>query len=136
MLNHESDRYLSCKHLTGGEFSIHATTINGWLRNLLWSDSSEAIQSYRTTISEFELIFIGCHFIWSFSLMFLFSGRGYWQEYIESIVWSHLKVKIINLIKSRALSISQGRSVGLVHYLVGGIGCTSSFIVSRIIILT
>jgi len=135
MLNHESDRYLSCKHLTGGEFSIHATTINGWLRNLLWSGSSQAIQSYGTTISEFGLIFIGSHFIWSFSLMFLFSGRGYWQEYIESIVWSHLKVKIINLIKPRALSISQGRSVGLVHYLVGGIGCTFSFVLSRIITL-
>uniref|UniRef100_A0A251VES0 Putative photosystem I PsaA/PsaB n=1 Tax=Helianthus annuus TaxID=4232 RepID=A0A251VES0_HELAN len=30
-----------------------------------------------------------CSFVWAFSLMFLFSGRGYWQELIESIVWAH-----------------------------------------------
>ena len=28
------------------------------------------------------------HFVWAFSLMFLFSGRGYWQELIESIAWA------------------------------------------------
>ena len=38
---------------------------------------------------------LGCHnsagslFVWAFSLMFLFSGRGYWQELIESIIWAH-----------------------------------------------
>jgi photosystem I P700 chlorophyll a apoprotein A1 len=26
--------------------------------------------------------------------MFLFSGRGYWQELIESIVWAHNKLKV------------------------------------------
>ena len=35
------------------------------------------------------------HLIWAFSLMFLFSGRAYWQELIESILWSHHKLKII-----------------------------------------
>jgi hypothetical protein len=39
-------------------------------------------------------IFLGAHFIWAFSLMFLFSGRGYWQELIESIVWAHNKLKV------------------------------------------
>ncbi|MCD9640250.1 hypothetical protein HAX54_025450 [Datura stramonium] len=34
-------------------------------------------------------ILYGAHFVWAFSLMFLFSGRGYWQELIESIVWAH-----------------------------------------------
>jgi hypothetical protein len=28
-------------------------------------------------------------FSWAFSLMFLLSRRGYWQELIESIVWAH-----------------------------------------------
>jgi photosystem I P700 chlorophyll a apoprotein A1 len=28
--------------------------------------------------------FLGAHFIWAFSLMFLFSGRGYWQELSQS----------------------------------------------------
>ena len=31
----------------------------------------------------------GSLFVWAFSLMFLFSGRGYWQELIESIIWAH-----------------------------------------------
>jgi photosystem I P700 chlorophyll a apoprotein A1 len=30
------------------------------------------------------VFFLGAHFIWAFSLMFLFSGRGYWQELSQS----------------------------------------------------
>ena len=56
-----------------------------------------------------------------FSLMFLFSGRGYWQEFIESIVWAHNKLKLAPAIQPRALSITQGRAVGVAHYLLGGI---------------
>ena len=70
------------------------------------------------------------------SLMFLFSGRAYWQELIESILWSHHKLKIIPHIQPTALSISQGRAVGLIHYTLGGIGCTWAFIISRILVLT
>ena len=57
-----------------------------------------------------DLIFLGAHFIWAFSLMFLFSGRGYWQELIESIVWAHNKLKLAPAIQPRALSITQGRA--------------------------
>ena len=46
--------------------------------------------------------------------MFLFSGRGYWQELIESIVWAHNKLNFAPAIQPRALSITQGRAVGLV----------------------
>ena len=49
--------------------------------------------------------------------MFLFSGRGYWQELIESIVWAHNKLKVAPAIQPRALSITQGRAVGVAHYL-------------------
>ena len=35
---------------------------------------------------------------------------------IESILWSHHKLKIIPHIQPTALSISQGRAVGLIHY--------------------
>ena len=31
----------------------------------------------------------------AFSLMFLWSGRVYWQELIESILWAHHKLKIV-----------------------------------------
>merc|ERR1711977_463670 len=69
-------------------------------------------------------------YLWAFSLMFLFSGRGYWQELIESILWAHSKLNITPEISPRALSITQGRAVGLAHYLLGGIGVTWAFLLS------
>jgi len=72
-------------------------------------------------------------FIWAFSLMFLFSGRGYWQELIESILWAHNKLKVAPAIQPRALSITQGRAVGVAHYLLGGIATTWSFFLARIL---
>lgn len=127
---------LKVMHITGGDFLTNSITINGWLRNFLWSQAAQVIQSYGRSISGYGLIFIGAHFIWAFSLMFLFSGRGYWQELIESIVWAHHKLKVIPSIQPRALSISQGRAVGLVHYILGGIGCTWSFFLARMVALS
>jgi photosystem I P700 chlorophyll a apoprotein A1 len=120
-------------HITGGNFAQGALTINGWLRDFLWSQASQVIQSYGSALSAYGLIFLGAHFIWAFSLMFLFSGRGYWQELIESIVWAHNKLKVAPAIQPRALSITQGRAVGLAHYLLGGIGTTWAFFLARII---
>ena len=120
-------------HITGGNFATSATTINGWLRDFIWSQASQVIQSYGSALSAYGLIFLGAHFIWAFSLMFLFSGRGYWQELIESIVWAHNKLKVAPAIQPRALSITQGRAVGLAHYLLGGIGTTWAFFLARII---
>lgn len=108
-------------HYSQGDFSVNSITINGWLRNLLWSEASQVIQSYAlSSICPYGFIFLIAHFIWAFSLMFLFSGRAYWQELIESILWSHHKLKIIPHIQPRALSISQGRAVGFIHYTLGG----------------
>mgnify|MGYP003321851308 CR=1 FL=1 len=118
-------------HVTGGNFAKSAITINGWLRDFLWSQASQVIQSYGSASSAYGLIFLGAHFIWAFSLMFLFSGRGYWQELIESIVWAHNKLNFAPAIQPRALSITQGRAVGLAHYLLGGIGTTWSFFLAR-----
>ena len=120
-------------HITGGNFAQSGTTINGWLRDFLWAQSSQVIQSYGSALSAYGLIFLGAHFIWAFSLMFLFSGRGYWQELIESILWSHNKLKVAPAIQPRALSITQGRAVGLAHFLLGGIVTTWSFFLARII---
>jgi photosystem I P700 chlorophyll a apoprotein A1 len=120
-------------HISGGNFAQSATTINGWLRDFLWAQASQVIQSYGSALSAYGLIFLGAHFIWAFSLMFLFSGRGYWQELIESIVWAHNKLKVAPSIQPRALSITQGRAVGLAHYLIGGIGTTWAFFLARII---
>ncbi|KAF6140477.1 hypothetical protein GIB67_010307 [Kingdonia uniflora] len=53
--------------------------------------------------------------------MFLFNGRGYWQE---SIAWVHNKLKVAPATQPRALSIAQGRAVGVTHYLLGRIATT------------
>jgi len=120
-------------HITGGNFAQSSITINGWLRDFLWAQASQVIQSYGSSLSAYGLIFLGAHFIWAFSLMFLFSGRGYWQELIESVVWAHNKLNFAPAIQPRALSITQGRAVGLAHYLLGGIGTTWAFFLARII---
>nr|YP_009314968.1 Photosystem I P700 apoprotein A1 [Scinaia undulata]SCW23423.1 Photosystem I P700 apoprotein A1 [Scinaia undulata] len=123
----------SISHITGGNFAQSSLTINGWLRDFLWAQASQVIQSYGSALSAYGLIFLGAHFVWAFSLMFLFSGRGYWQELIESIVWAHNKIKVAPSIQPRALSITQGRAVGVAHYLLGGIGTTWAFFLARII---
>ena len=126
-----STSLLTLTHLTSGDFSSNSSTINGWLRTFLWSQSSQVIQSYGTSIAAYGFLFLGSHLLWAFSLMFLYSGRGYWQELIESLLWSHHKLNVTPSIQPRALSISQGRSVGVTHYVLGGIGCTWSFFISR-----
>ncbi|KAL5643913.1 hypothetical protein ACJX0J_000501 [Zea mays] len=100
-------------HITGGNFAQSSITINGWLRDFLWAQASQVIH-----------------------LMFLFSGRGYWQELIESIVWAHNKLKVAPATQPRALSIIQGRAVGVTHYLLGGIATTWAFFLARIIAIS
>ncbi|MEG4353584.1 photosystem I core protein PsaA [Microcoleus sp. LAD1_D5] len=120
-------------HITGGNFAQSSITINGWLRDFLWAQASQVIQSYGSALSAYGLMFLAGHFVFAFSLMFLFSGRGYWQELIESIVWAHNKLKVGPSIQPRALSIIQGRAVGVAHYLLGGIVTTWAFFLARII---
>ena len=122
-------------HITGiGDYSINSTTINGWLRNLLWSQAAQVIQSYGTNLSGYGFIFIRAHFLWAFSLMFLYSGRGYWQELIETLVWAHERTPIANLVRWRdkpvALSIVQARLVGLAHFTVGFIFTFAPFVIA------
>ncbi|MFN6541511.1 MAG: photosystem I core protein PsaA [Nostoc sp. EkiNYC01] len=120
-------------HITGGNFAQSAITINGWLRDFLWAQATQVINSYGSALSAYGLLFLGAHFVWAFSLMFLFSGRGYWQELIESIVWAHNKLKVAPAIQPRALSIVQGRAVGVAHYLLGGIATTWAFFHAHIL---
>jgi photosystem I P700 chlorophyll a apoprotein A1 len=120
-------------HLSGGNFSSNSSTINGWLRDLLWAHSASVLQSYGTPLAAYSILFLYSHFVWAFSLMFLFSGRGYWQELIESIVWSHTKLYVVPSIQPRALSITHGRAVGLVHFVLGGISCSGSFLITSLL---
>merc|ERR1712238_645147 len=120
-------------HSVGVPFTgegVSSNTVNGWLCDYLWGESDAVISSYGCELSAYGLIFLGAHFVWAFSLMFLFSGRGFWQELIESILWAHRKLKVAPLISPRALSITQGRAVGLAHYLLGGIGVTWAFLLA------
>jgi photosystem I P700 chlorophyll a apoprotein A1 len=118
-------------HITAGNFATSSITNNGWLRDFLWAQASQVITSYNSALSAYGLMFLAGHFVFAFSLMFLFSGRGYWQELIESIVWAHNKLKITPAIQPRALSITQGRAVGVAHYLLGGIVTTWAFFLAR-----
>ena len=118
-------------HVTYGNFAQSAITINGWLRDFLWAQASNVINSYGSALSAYGIMFLAGHFVFAFSLMFLFSGRGYWQELIESIVWAHNKLKVAPSIQPRALSIIQGRAVGVAHYLLGGIVTTWAFFLAR-----
>ncbi|MEO0849135.1 MAG: photosystem I core protein PsaA, partial [Cyanobacteria bacterium J06648_1] len=118
-------------HITAGNFATSSITINGWLRDFLWAQASQVITSYNSALSAYGLMFLAGHFVFAFSLMFLFSGRGYWQELIESIVWAHNKLKITVAIQPRALSITQGRAVGVAHYLLGSIVVTWAFFIAR-----
>lgn len=123
-------------HITGGNFAVSSITNNGWLRDFLWAQSTQVITSYNSALSAYGLLFLGGHFVFGFSLMFLFSGRGYWQELIESIVWAHNKLKITPTIQPRALSIVHGRAVGVAHYLLGGIVSTWAFFLARMVALS
>jgi photosystem I P700 chlorophyll a apoprotein A1 len=118
-------------NMTGGNFAESALTINGWLRDFLWAQATQVLTSYGSSLSAYSLMFLAAHFVWAFSLMFLFSGRGYWQELIESILWAHNKLNFAPAIQPRALSITQGRAVGLAHYLLGGITTTWAFFLAR-----
>ena len=100
----------SVAHITNGNFAQSAITINGWLRDFLWAQAVQVINSYGSNTAAYGIMFLGAHFVFAFSLMFLFSGCGYWQELIESIVWAHNKLKVAPAIQPRALSIIQGRA--------------------------
>ena len=120
-------------YVTTGSFEQSGVLINGWLRDFLWSQASQVIQSYGSSAAPYGLVFLGAHFVWAFSLMFLFSGRGYWQEFIESVCWAHSSVRLSSSTSPRALSITQGRAVGLSHYLFGGIVTTWAFFQARLL---
>ena len=66
--------------------------------------------------------------------MFLISWRGYWQELIETLVWSHGCTPLANIVawlnKPIALSIVQARLVGLAHFTVGYMLTYAPFVIA------
>lgn len=115
------------------DWAVSASSINGWLASLLWTESAKVIQAYGTPFCGYSLVFLAGHFVWALSLMFLFTGRGYWQELLESLMWAHVKLHLVPVLQPRALSITTGRAVGLTHYLAGSIGASWAFSTCRLV---
>ncbi len=115
------------------DWAASAGTASGWLRSLLWAQSVAVVQAYGTAFSAYSLVFLIGHFVWAVSLMFLFTGRGYWQELVESVAWAHGKVHLVPTIQPRALSITTGRAVGLTHSLGGGVAASWAFETCRLV---
>jgi len=136
--------YFHWKHLTLWQntvfqFDESSTYLNGWFRDYLWFNSTALIHGYNTfganNISIWSWLFLAAHLCWATGFMFLISWRGYWQEFIDIILYMHLKTPILyNLWNNTvytpvALSIVQARFIGLVHFSVGFILTYAAFII-------
>ncbi|MCL7050680.1 hypothetical protein MKW94_018061 [Papaver nudicaule] len=87
-----------------------------WKHITLW-------QGNVSHLSVWAWMFLFGHLVWATGFMFLISGRGYWQELIETLEWAHEH-------KPVALSIVQARLVGLAHFSVGYIFTYAAFLIA------
>jgi photosystem I P700 chlorophyll a apoprotein A2 len=120
------------------QFNESSTYLMGWLRDYLWQYSAPLINGYNpygtTNLSVWAWMFLFGHLVWATGFMFLISWRGYWQELIETLVWAHERTPLANLVRWKdkpvALSIVQGRLVGLVHFTVGYVLTYAAFLIA------
>jgi photosystem I P700 chlorophyll a apoprotein A2 len=120
------------------QFNESSPTIMGWLRDYLWLNSSQLINGYNpygmNNLAVWAWMFLFGHLVWATGFMFLISWRGYWQELIETIVWAHERTPLANLVRWKdkpvAMSIVQGRVVGLAHFTVGYILTYAAFLIA------
>ncbi len=135
--------YWHWKHLAmwGGniqQFENSSRYIMGWFRDYLWLNSSQLINGYNPTgtnsLGVYAWLFLFAHLIYARGFMFLISWRGYWQELIERLVWSHERTPLANEFvwqdKPAALSIVQARIVGLRHFSVGYVLRYGAFVIA------
>lgn len=115
------------------DYGVHAAGAQGWLRGLLWGEASQAAQGCGGAGAAYSLAFLAAHLAWATSLMFLPSGRGYWQELAEALLWAHAKAGVVPSLSPRALSIAQGRAAGAAHFLAGGLGASWAFPFARLL---
>ena len=109
------------------QFNESSNYLMGWLRDYLWLNSSQLINGYNpygmNNLAVWSWMFLFGHLVWATGFMFLISWRGYWQELIETIVWAHERTPLANLVRWKdkpvAMSIVQGRLIGLAHFTVG-----------------
>ncbi len=120
------------------QFNESSTYLMGWLRDYLWQYSAPLINGYNpygmNNLAVWAWMFLFGHLVWATGFMFLISWRGYWQELIETLVWAHERTPLANLIRWKdkpvALSIVQGRLVGLVHFTAGYILTYAAFLIA------
>ncbi|MBD1918730.1 MULTISPECIES: photosystem I core protein PsaB [Cyanophyceae] len=120
------------------QFNESSNYLMGWLRDYLWLNSSQLINGYNpygmNNLAVWAWMFLFGHLVWATGFMFLISWRGYWQELIETLVWAHERTPLANLVrwkdKPAALSIVQGRVVGLAHFTVGYILTYAAFLIA------
>lgn len=135
--------YWHWKHLSVwsgniAQFNESSVTIMGWLRDYLWLNSSQLINGYNpygmNNLSVWAWMFLFGHLVWATGFMFLISWRGYWQELIETLVWAHERTPLANLVRWKdkpvAMSIVQGRLVGLAHFTVGYVLTYAAFLIA------
>ncbi len=135
--------YWHWKHLAvwsgnTAQFNESSVTIMGWLRDYLWLNSSQLINGYNpygmNNLSVWAWMFLFGHLVWATGFMFLISWRGYWQELIETLVWAHERTPLANLVRWKdkpvAMSIVQGRLVGLAHFTVGYVLTYAAFLIA------
>jgi len=134
--------YWHWKHLSiwsdnVAQFNESSTYLMGWLRDYLWQYSAPLINGYNpygtNNLSVWAWMFLFGHLVWATGFMFLISWRGYWQELIETLVWAHERTPLANLVRWKdkpvALSIVQGRLVGLAHFTVGYVFTYAAFLI-------
>ncbi len=134
--------YWHWKHLSiwsdnVAQFNESSTYLMGWLRDYLWQYSAPLINGYNpygtNNLSVWAWMFLGGHLVWATGFMFLISWRGYWQELIETLVWAHERTPLANLVRWKdkpvALSIVQGRLVGLAHFTIGYVFTYAAFLI-------
>ncbi len=120
------------------QFNESSTYLMGWLRDYLWLNSAQLINGYNpygmNNLSVWAWMFLFGHLVWATGFMFLISWRGYWQELIETLVWAHERTPLANLVRWKdkpvAMSIVQGRLVGLAHFTVGFILTYAAFLIA------
>jgi photosystem I P700 chlorophyll a apoprotein A2 len=120
------------------QFNESSTYLMGWLRDYLWLYSAQTINGYTpygiNNLSVWSWMFLFGHLVWATGFMFLISWRGYWQELIETLVWAHERTPLANLVRWKdkpvAMSIVQGRLVGLAHFTVGYVLTYAAFLIA------
>ena len=120
------------------QFNESSTYLMGWFRDYLWANSAQLINGYNpygvNNLSVWAWMFLFGHLVWATGFMFLISWRGYWQELIETIVWAHERTPLANLVRWKdkpvAMSIVQGRVIGLAHFTIGYILTYAAFLIA------